>query len=415
LRESSGRQSGAQSGHTGSNLKQVATPDKVIVHLPLRCRVCGACLQEVEPRRADAKRQVFDLPRLRLEVTEHQIGVKKCPCCDTDTRSEFPSGVGNLASYGGEIKALAVLLHKEQLLPSRRTCEVLEAVFRQPMSEGTLFNLVSECADELVEIEHVIKEAITRAAQANFDETGIYVENRRDWLHVAATEKLTSYSAQAKRGKLALEAIGILPKFSGTATHDCYASYFGYEGCHHAVCNVHHLRELTFVHEVMQRDWALAIKELLLTIKKEVERAKEVEQAELAADVRAGFLAKYELILEKGVLREALEPALPSGKRGKPKQSKAKNLLDRLGKYKEETLRFMNDFRVPFDNNLAERDLRMMKVQQKISGCFRTRKGAEDFCRIKSYLSTMKKQGHNLIEALRSVFNGNPIAPTLSG
>ncbi len=157
------------------------------------------------------------------------------------------------------------------------------------------------------------------------------------------------------------------------------------------------------------------MKELLKKIKQEVDRAKAEEKAELSAQLRESLQQQYDSILKKGRLREALEPALPSGKRGKQKQSKARNLLDRLHKYKEETLKFMKDFRVPFDNNLAERDLRMMKVQQKISGCFRTRKGAEDFCRIKSYLSTMKKQGHNLLEVIRTVFNGNPIAPTLSG
>ena len=416
LRESSGRHSGAQAGHKGSNLKQVATPDQVIVHLPVACLVCGTSLQEIEPHIAKEKRQVFDIPPLRLEVTEHQLGVKQCPCCQTETRAQFPAAVANLASYGERIKALGLFLHKEHLVPSRRTCEILETLFEQPFSEGSLFNLVSECATELLEIEQVIKEAVTQAAQANFDETGIYVENHREWLHVAATDRLTFYSAHPKRGQKALEAIGILPKFSGCATHDCWSSYFIYGDCQHSVCNAHNLRELIFVHEVMNREWALEMKELWKNIKQEVAKAQEQGHEKLEALLRESRQEQYESIVQKGFEREALEPALPrSGKRGKPKQSKAKNLLDRLEKYKEETLKFMKDFRVPFDNNLAERDLRMMKVQQKISGCFRTRKGAEDFCRIKSYLSTMKKQGHNLIEALRSVFNGNPIAPTLSG
>jgi len=415
LRESSGRQSGGQTGHTGRNLKQVATPDKVIVHVPAACTLCGTSLQEIEPHIAKAKRQVFDIPQLRLEVTEHQLGVTKCPCCLSETRAQFPAAVGNLASYGERIKALGLFLHKEHLVPSRRTCEILETLFEQPFSEGSLFNLVSECATELSEIEHVIKEAVTQAAQANFDETGIYVENHRAWLHVAATDRFTFYSAHPKRGQLALEAIGILPEFSGTATHDCWSSYFIYGDCQHSVCNAHNLRELIFVHEVMNREWALEMKELLKKIKQEVDQAKAEGHEKLSAQRRESLQEQYESIVQEGFLRESLEQALPSGKRGKPKQSKAKNLLDRLDKYKEETLKFMKDFRVPFDNNLAERDLRMMKVQQKISGCFRTRKGAEDFCRIKSYLSTMKKQGHNLIEALRSVFNGNPIAPTLSG
>ena len=244
LHESSGRQPGAQPGHKRKTLKQVATPDKVILHLPAACTVCGSPLQQSSPQLAPEKRQVFEIPLMRLEVTEHQLGMKKCPCCHLENRAEFPSSVTNPAHDGANIKALALFLHKEQLLPSGRTCEILQALFHQPFSEGTLWNVVTDCAAELIEIEHLIKEAATQSAHANFDETGIYIENRRDWLHVAATDitvcacigtnkankhrveinvfsvnananrnKFTLYSPHRKRGKVALETIGILPQF----------------------------------------------------------------------------------------------------------------------------------------------------------------------------------------------------------
>ncbi len=415
LRESTGRQSGGQKGHRGSSLPHVTVPDRVVVHGPERCATCGASLTDVEREVTAQRRQVFDIPPLKLEVTEHRLGVSRCPCCERENSGEFPSLVPCGASYGAGVKALAVFLHKEHLLPWRRTCEIIESLFGQPFSEGTVQHVVADCAAELSEMEHAIKAAISAAAQAHFDETGMYVENTRGWLHVAATGSLTAYAYHAKRGTEASREIGILPVFRGTATHDCLSSYFTYQACAHSLCNVHHLRELTFAHEVMNREWAGEMKELLKKIKQEVDRAKAEEQEEVSAQVSERLHEQYDSILKKGFLREALEPALASGRRGKQKQSKAKNLLDRLHKYKEETLKFMTDFRVPFDNNLAERDLRMMKVQQKISGCFRTRKGAEDFCRIRSYLSTMKKQGHNLLEVLKSVFTGSPVFPALTG
>jgi transposase len=240
------------------------------------------------------------------------------------------------------------------------------------------------------------------------------VEGKRGWLHSASTPQLTHYAYHDKRGSVATQAIGILPEFKGRAMHDAFSSYWQYD-CQHGLCNAHHLRELIFVHEPMNRPWAGEMKQWLVEIKHAVDTAKEQDQAALAAAQLQEYEQRYAALLQVGAEEEQQHPPPPSGRRGTKKPSKSKNLLDRLEQYREETLAFMPDFTVPFDNNLVERDLRMMKVKQKISGCFRTTSGAQAVCRIRSYISTMKKQGHSVIAALKSVFLGTPLVPEVPG
>ncbi|MBA3439904.1 MAG: IS66 family transposase [Pyrinomonadaceae bacterium] len=414
LRQPGSKKSGAQTGHLGSALSYVETPDRLVIHDPVRCATCGCSLGEVASSVCPERRQVFDVPPLKLEVTEHRVSRKECPQCDHQNVGTFPAAVPTGASYGEGVRSLALYLNKEHFIPSLRTCAIFEALFKQPLAEGTLATAVEFCALELGEIEEVIKEAVVQARVGHFDETGMPVAGKRGWLHSASTAHWTHYAYHEKRGSAATEEIGILPQFSGRACHDGFQAYMKY-GCPHSLCNAHHLRELTFLDEQLGREWAHEMKALLLEIKQGVDEAKLRGQSELPGQRRAAFAQRYEEVLSKGFAAEAKEPAPESGKRGRKKQSKAKNLLDRLRKYKEETLCFMKDFAVPFDNNLAERDLRMMKVQQKVSGCFRTAQGARDFCRIRSYISTMKKQGHNVLEALRSVFAGTPLVPASPG
>lgn len=255
-----------------------------------------------------------------------------------------------------------------------------------------------------------IKAAVTKAPVANFDETGFYVSARREWLHVASTPLLTYYSPHAKRGSVACDEIGILPNFSGRAIHDAWGTYFKYS-CLHGLCNAHHLRELTFVEEQLKQAWGKEMKDLLLDIKQNVEQAREDGANSLPEMQQREFESAYDRVIASGLALPENQPPPPNGKRGRQKQSKAKNLLDRLSQHKAETLAFMYDFAVPFDNNQAERDLRMVKVQQKISGCFRSSAGAKAFCRIRGYISTMKKQGRNVLAALSSVFAGQPLSP----
>ncbi len=414
LRTASGKKSGGQAGHRGTTLKPVAVPDRMVPHAPVACAACGASLASVAGRLTSEHRQVFDLPPLRLEVTEHRVVAKDCPACGEHNLGSFPENVLPGTQYGAGLKGLAVYLSTYHLLPSRRTCELLEALVAQPIAEGTLQAAVSGCAAELTEIDAAIKQGVAQAAVGHFDETGMYVSGKREWLHVASTPELTHYAHHAKRGRLATQEIGILPLFTGTAVHDGLRSYLSYD-CRHSLCNAHHLRELTFIHEQGGQAWAGEMKGLLGEIKAAVEEAQQRGAVALEVARVEQFERRYQAILDQGLALEQAAPPPPTGRRGRKKQSKAKNLLDRLDTYRRETLAFMYDFAVPFDNNLAERDLRMMKVQQKISGCFRTTAGATAFCRIRGYISTLKKQGHQVLVALKSVFAGNPFVPDLPG
>lgn len=410
--QQSGKKPGGQPGHRGHTLKMVENPDWIIVHSPLQCQFCGGSLEESEVIEIE-RRQVFDLPEVKLEVVEHRAETKGCRRCQQLTKGEFPANVSNNVQYGERIKARAIYLMDYQLLPFERTSEAMEDLFGASISEGTLEAAVDRCAEELEEVEETIKQGIEKAEVGHFDETGMYVNGKRQWLHVASTKTLTHYGHHEKRGKEAMDEIGILPNFTGRSVHDGLSSYHSYE-CEHALCNAHHLRELTFIEEQFQQGWAGKMKALLVEIKQCVEQAKQMGAQSLDAATVQKFEQKYQELLNEGF--EANPPAVESvalsGKRGRKKQSKAKNLLDRLKKYRQEVLAFMYDFRVPFDNNLAERDLRMMKVKQKISGCFRTIEGAAAFCRIRGYISTLKKQGKNILAAIESIFAGNPFVPS---
>jgi transposase len=414
LREPSTRKSGGQPGHRGATLEAVAEPDQTLLHEPLQCTSCGRGLSEVAGRLGEERRQVFDLPPLKLEVTEHRVVIKECPICGSQTSGVFPEAVPAGVSYGAGVKSLLTSLNQEHLVPSERSCQIFADLFGRAVSEGTLAAAVSACAEALAETETRLKHGISGAPLAHFDETGMKVEGKRGWLHTASTPQLTHYAYHAKRGSTATEDMGILPEFGGRAIHDGFSAYWQYD-CEHGLCNTHHLRELIFVHEQMQRAWAGEMKQLLLDIKRAVDTAKAQNQTKLEDDAIKGYEQRYAAVLQAGGEEENNHPPPATGRRGRKKQSKSKNLLDRLEKYQTETLAFMDDFAVPFDNNLAERDLRMMKVKQKISGCFRTTPGAHAFCRIRSYTSTMKKQGHNVIAALKSVFLGTPLVPEVPG
>jgi transposase len=414
LREPSTRKPGGQPGHRGATLEAVAEPDQTLLHEPRHCTACGGVLSEVAGRLGEEKRQVFDVPPLKLTVTEHRVVIKECPVCGSQTREVFPEEVPAGASYGAGVKSLLTALNQEHLVPSERSCQIFADLFGQLISEGTLAAAVNMCAGALAETETRIKHGIRGAPIAHFDETGMYVEGQRGWLHTASAPQLTYYAYHPKRGSTATEDIGILPEFGGRAIHDAFSAYWQYE-CEHGLCNAHHLRELIFVHEQMQRAWAGEMQRLLLGIKHAADTAKAQAQTRLENDAIKEYEQRYAAVLKAGVEEEHKHPSPVTGRRGRKKQNKSKNLLDRLEKHQTEALAFMYDFAVPFDNNLAERDLRMMKVKQKVSGCFRTPRGARAFCRIRSYISTMKKQGHNVIAALKSVFLGTPQLPAVAG
>ena len=407
------KKAGGQPGHRGQNLSWNPQPDHLIQHLPDKCQNCQFELEQVATT-GYQRRQVIDLPaELTLETTEHQAFVKDCPHCHSATLAPFPAEVAGWVQYGPKLRALAVYLSQVQLLPYARTCETLQELFGASVSEGSLYQMLSECYEQLATPEEAIKAGLVVAEVVHNDETGLYVEGLRQWLHVMCHRYLTFYAFHPRRGKAATDEIGLLPRFKGTSVHDAWRSYWVNSQCRHALCNAHHLRELTFVAEELGQLWAKALIKLLLELKTEVEEAIAQGCQELASSRLAYWQERYQNLIAQGLATNPPpEGGWPKHKRGKAKQSKAKNLVDRLEARQREVLAFAYDFKVPFTNNQAERDLRMVKVQQKVSTCFRSRQGATIFCRIRSYISTMRKQGKSAFAVLYQAFLGRPLMPT---
>jgi transposase len=403
-RKKSDRKSGGQPGHPGTTLHMTDHPNTVI-----NCSInefcdCGFNLSGVDPFDVE-RRQEFDIPDLRPRVTEYQAAKKRCPKCGRIHKGQFPADIKATVQYGNKTKAAALYLTHYQLVPQERTTEIFENLFSLPISEGSLNSFTQIAHDGLEKTEQVIVENITNAEVVHFDETGLYVDKKRCWLNVAGTKLFTRYFYHPRRGREAMDAAGILPHFTGKAIHDAYRSYFTYDQCDHGLCNVHHGRDLIFETQQCKQKWSAEMKDHLLNIKESVERAKEKNFQGLTKKEIASFEKQYDEIIRHGYKENPkANKVKPLGKRGRQAQSSSLNLLDHLKKYKVETLRFMHDFNVPFENNQAERDGRMIKVQQKISGCFRSTDGATRFCRIRSYISTIKKHGYNIFDSLKSVF-----------
>lgn len=411
LRQKSGKKPGGQPGHPGATLRWSEHPDRIVTHVPACCQQCGVALP-AGTERGGTRRQVVDLPPLRLEVTEHRALPRVCPHCQATTQAAFPPGVTQPVQYGPGVKALAVYLTQYQLLPWERASELLADLFGHAPGEGSLATFLSTCFSRLEPLEAAIREGIRAAPVAQMDETGVRIAGKTRWLHYVGTATRALYAWHPKRGREGIEAVGVLPEFAGIRVHDAWAPYLSYGGAY-ALCNAHLLRELTFLAEQTKQAWASELIGLLLAMKTAVEQAQTAGATVLPEAERQVFAARYEALLATG-LAENPAPAA-TGRRGRPKQSAAKNLLDRLGQHQGAVLAFLHDFAVPFDNNRAERDLRMMKVQQKISGGFRTPTGASQFCRIRGYIVTLRKRGDHVLTALQSIFTDSPCLPARSG
>jgi transposase len=411
VRQTGQRKSGGQPGHEGHTLAMVEQPDHVAYHAVEYCPYCEANLTSVE-RVGLENRQVFDVPPIALEVTEHQAEVKRCPDCGQIVKAPFPPDVTQPVQYGARLKAQAVYLNTYQLLPLARIGELFGDFYGQTPSEALILNANQALAEQIHPTLEAIQAHLIAAEVVQCDESGLRVEGQLNWLHVMGTPDLTFYAVHPQRGQAAMREIGLLPAFGGRVVHDGWASYFKFDQCAHALCNAHHLRELTFVYEQYQQSWASEMIQLLLDIKAEVAASGD-DPIALPPERITNYERRYDDLLQQGFAAHPPPETLPPKKRGRKKQLPPQNLLDRLAKYKAETLAFMYDFRVPFDNNLAERDVRMMKVKQKISGTFRTRTGAETFCDIRSYISTVRKQGVNIIQAIFDALNGQPFIPAL--
>lgn len=406
------KSSGGQPGHPGTTLRMVSDPKHSVEHAPAICTDCGLSLVNEPPLLDYDRRQVVDLPPMVMEVTEHRRLRKVCPHCGRVHQGEFPANVAHPVQYGERIKAVSVYLTNYQLLPWERTTAMLKDLFDCSLSEGVLQSALQYSAQVLEATMERVKEAIQNADVAHFDETGQRIGGALNWLHVASTGKLTFYATHPKRGREATDEIGILPAFKGHAMHDAWSAYARYYDCKHLLCNAHHLRELTFLAEELGQIWAQRMIELLQETYAAVQDAKRQGRDHLDPVARCAFEQRYDELIHLGY--NTNPKARRQNKRGRAKQPKGRNLVDRL-QNKAQVLGFMYDFTLPFDNNRAETDIRMMKVKQKVSGCFRTTEGANIFGIIRGYISTMRKQGHNMLDVLQTVIQGQPREPTYAG
>ncbi len=411
LRRASGRKPGKQQGGQGFRLEPRATPDQVKVHIPSQCRGCGAGLVDA-PVVGTETRQVFDLPVIELLAIEHRAQRRECSC-GIVTRAPFPVEATAPTCYGPGVAALATYLLGRQHLPVERAAECLQEAFGAAVSTGWLASLLPSAAARLDGFLAIAREQLTAAQVAHFDETGGRVAGRLHWIHVACTDTWTLFHLDAKRGKTAMDAAGILPSFAGVAVHDGLAAYRRYEQASHGLCNAHHLRELAGMAELTGQAWTTELAELLVELHVAVELAKAAGRTKLPARRLASFGKRYDALVVRG---KQLNPPPPrTGKRGRPALGPAGSLLARLETHRADVLRFATDFAVPFDNNQAERDVRMVKLQQKISGGWRSDTGAHAFLDVRSYLSTARKNGQSAMTVLLDLFNGQPWIPAAVG
>ncbi len=408
LRKPSGKKVGGQDGHQGIHLAVITAPDEIVKHMPSACKGCQhyqmckgtACITQ--------KRHVIDAV-VTVNVTEHQALELPVSMLHGDTRiGAFPSDVKATVQYGENLQALSVALNTVGAVSIKRTHEILSGVFNIPIATGTVSSMVKRCADSLSETVGKIKDKMIGSALGHFDETGTRVDKKLWWVHCASNCEYTYLDISPKRGTAGMEQCGVLPEFKGIAMHDCWASYWNYPDIQHAVCCAHLLRELTGIDENHpDQKWASAFIDLLLEMKKAKEKAVEKGKDSLSYYHYHKFDKKYDELLELARKENPL-PETTEKKRGRKKKGKILALVERLANHKASVCLFIHNFMVPFDNNQAERDLRMIKVKTKVSGCFRTEEGARDYLKIMSYVGTAHKQGYNAYEAIRNVISGHP-------
>lgn len=401
-----GGKPGKQPGTPGRHLSQIDDPDEVVEHRPSACRGCGAGLHDAV-QVGHCRRQVFDLPPIRLHVSEHRA--VRCRCaCGTETSATFPAVASAPACYGPGVRAAIAYLTTVHHLPVARAAEVLGDLVGAPVATGTVAGVTGEAATKVAAAVEVIRRMLADSKVAHFDETGARVAGSLHWVHSASTGRLTHYTVHKRRGRVAMDAAGILPSFHGVAVHDCWSPYRHYT-VEHALCGAHLLRELTAAAQTGRHRWAATMSNVLLEALDAADAARTQGRDRIEPTVLADIVARYDAAIAAG--HAANPPPPTSGRRGRTKKSKPANLLERLDVLRDDVLRFTVDLQVPFTNNLAERDVRMTKLQQKVSGCWRTLEGAEAFATIRSYISTARKHNINVLDALRQAFDGNPWTP----
>jgi transposase len=410
LRGKSGKKPGGQPGHTGRTLEQISNPDNIEIHSPETCDNCQKNLFETSTFDIE-KRQVFDLPEVAVEVTEHRAEIKLCPCCGHKNKGMFPENVKAPVQYGERVRSLAAYFEHQHLIPFERLTQIFEDLYGIFLSQGTCHNIDKKLFKNLASFESNLKAHLLACNVLNFDETGARCEKKLHWIHVTSSTTATFYGIHEKRGQEALDDFDILPRFTGTAVHDHWFPYFAYTQVKHGLCNAHHLRELKYVFEQEKAEWAKKMETFLHKANKAVNQAKAQGKSELKIEEVELIHQKYAQIILEGaqyyqglsdLTNEGMEP-LAEG------QIKSGfKLLRRLLRKMDAVLAFIHDFRVPFTNNEAEQEIRMQKVKQKISGCFRSFKGGVISCRIRSYIATARKQGWKILESLAEAIRGSP-------
>ncbi len=406
LRTPSGKRQGGQNGHPGAYLKAVVEPDYVIEHKPSRCAQCPHRTKCASKLCLKERRQVVDAV-VDVDIIAHDVLEVCCPLTGKTYCGEFPDDVKAAIQYGQNLQTLVVSLNTVGAVSVNRVHEILSGVFNIPISTGTISSMVSRCSSALGDVLETIRRGIAEAPLGHFDESGTRVEGKTRWVHNASNNQYTLLSLSRKRGAEGMIEGQVLPYFTGVAVHDCWAPYWKFD-IQHAVCNAHLLRELTGVVESHpEQTWAKRFLEMLLDMKADRDEAAEAGETELRYWKLQKYDRQYSEILQTAYNENPLPEQKP-GKKGRPKRGKVRALIDRLSKYRDSVCLFIKNFQVPFDNNQAERDIRMVKVKTKVSGCFRSEDGAKDYLRIMSYVGTARKRGINAFEALGYAISGTP-------
>ena len=403
---------GSQIGSKGTNLKKVDNPDIVKILVVPNCKNCNHNLEEIDSKLISTK-QIFDIPKIKIEVTEFQQHSKICPYCNLTNKPEYPKNLKSYVQYGDNIKGLVTYLNTYQMIPYERISELIEDFISHKISNGTIYNMLNTFYKKLEPFENNVKELLIKSKVINLDETGTRVKNKLHWTHTVSTSKLTYYMIHKKRGSEAMDIMKILPSFKGIAVHDHWKPYNKYN-CTHSFCNAHHLRELMGIVQNENVRWAKDMHSLLINMNNYIYKLKENNKLSPSKGKIGQFYTQYKKICQSALKFYPPPNKIPKTKK-KPKQSKGKNLLDRFILHKNGILMFFTNLLVPFTNNLAERDLRMIKVKEKISGCFASFKGAQIFNRIRGYISTVKKNNRSVLDELRNALRGEYYIPNLVG
>lgn len=395
-----GKAKGGQAGHPGKTLKRVEKPDLIKVHLPEQCLCCGRPFGSDDAHEIVQSRQVFDLPEPKLDVTEHRLA--EVACCGRVQRGEYPPYVTAAVQYGPGVRAWVTQLSVEHKMPLAQISRLFEDTYGYDLNTATVEDALERAYDLAEPLEVQLIAQLKAADCVHFDETGLRVAGKLHWLHVACTDTLTHLFVHEKRGGEALsDDASVLKDFSGIAVHDCWSPYFHFTPARHVLCGAHLLRELAGVWENGSR-WAEAMHGFLLGLYKMPRPLADPEATR----------RRYRSILDQA---DREEPPPQPGKRGKPKQSPGRNLLNRLKTHEDGVLAFALEAGIPFTNNQAERDLRPAKVKQKVSGCFRTTAGAKAYARIQAAISTFRKQGLKVLATLRDLFSYTPVMLACGG